>query len=185
MRRAATRVAALAASALLAPVVVAAPPAPPRIVAVTVGHPTGPPDRATGFVAGDGLVMTVAHVLDGRGPRVTVAGRRASVVRVDRRLDLALLRVAGVRGDPPRLAEDLDDTTVLTGSATVTRRVRARLDGGPARPALQLDADISPGDSGAPLLTPTGRVAGVVFARSRTRPSVAYAVDATAVASIL
>jgi hypothetical protein len=35
---------------------------------------------------------------------------------------------------------------------------------------------VSVGDSGAPLVTPTGRVAGVLFARSRTRPGIAYAV---------
>ena len=55
---------------------------------MSVGH-----DHATGFVAGDGRVVTVAHVLG--GDEVLVDGRRATIVRVDHRLDLALLRVAG------------------------------------------------------------------------------------------
>jgi S1-C subfamily serine protease len=180
------RVAALgltaAAALALTPSVATAPPAPVGVVPIVVSHPTGPPDRAHGFVAGNGLVVTVAHVLGGR---VTVGGRRASVARVDRRLDLAVLRVPGVRGERPRLAENADANTVLGRPAPVVRRIAARVDGGPARPALELRADVSPGDSGAPLVTSTGRVAGVVFARSSSRPSTAYAVDASAVAQML
>jgi hypothetical protein len=179
MRVAALGLAAAAALALT-PSVATAPPAPVGVVPIVVSHPTGPPDRAHGFVAGNGLVVTVAHVLGGR---VTVGGRRASVARVDRRLDLAVLRVPGVRGERPRLAENADANTVLGRPAPVVRRIAARVDGGPARPALR--ADVSPGDSGAPLVTSIGRVAGVVFARSSSRPSTAYAVDASAVAQML
>jgi S1-C subfamily serine protease len=49
------------------------------------------------------------------------------------------------------------------------------------RPALELDAAVLPGDSGAPVLTPDGRVAGVVFARSNRRAHTAYAVAASAI----
>jgi hypothetical protein len=170
------------AAAVLAPSVAIAPPEQAKVVPVLVSHPTGPPDRATGFVAGDGLVVTVAHVLGGR---LTVNGRRATVANLDRRLDLAVLRAPGVRGDRPRLADGGDRTTVLGHAAPVVRRITVRVDGGAARPALEIHAAVSPGDSGAPLLTPTGRIAGVVFARSSTRPSTAYAVDATAVAQLL
>ena len=38
--------------------------------------------------------------------------------------------------------------------------------GGARRPALELDADIAPGDSGAPL-TRDGKIIGVVFARGQ------------------
>ena len=172
------RLAALAAAALLAPAVAAAPPPAPRAVTVAVGD-----DRATGFVAGDGLVVTVAHVLDGGEP-VTADGRPAAVARLDRGDDLALLRVPGVRGEPPRLGGG-DGTTLDGRPAPVVRRVRASVDGGPRRPALVLAAAVGAGDSGAPLLTASGRVAGVVFARSRTRAHTAYAVDASAVRALL
>jgi hypothetical protein len=177
------KLAALAAAALLVPPVAAAPPRGPDVVDVRVGH-----DRATGFVAGDGLVMTVAHVLgaDDRAAaddelvagagEVFVDGRRATVERVDRRLDLAVLRVPGLRGEPARFGDGEGDTTLLGRPAPVLRRIRASIDGGPRRPALVIRADVAVGDSGAPLVTPTGRVAGVVFARSRTRPGIAYAV---------
>jgi hypothetical protein len=183
------RLAALAAAALLAPTVAAAPPRAPDTVTVAVGH-----DRATGFVAGDGLVVTVAHVLEddgaddrGRGadggPAISVDGRAAAIVRLARRHDLALLRVPGLRGEAPRLGGD--GTQVLGRPAPVVRRVSARVDGGPPRPALIVRADVAAGESGAPLVTVSGRVAGVVFARSRAREATAYAVDAAAVAARL
>jgi S1-C subfamily serine protease len=169
------RLAALAAALLLAPTVVAAPPRAPQIVRVAAGH-----DRAIGFVAGDGLVVTVAHVL---GDGVAVDGRPARVVRVDRRADLALLSVPGVRGEPQ--LGDGGETTVLGRPAAIVRHLSARVDGGPPRPAIEVRADVAAGDSGAPLVTGTGRVAGVVFARSRTHAQIAYAVDATAVAQLI
>jgi hypothetical protein len=184
------KLAALAAAALLVPPVAAAPPRPPQIVSVSVGH-----DRATGFVAGDERVVTVAHVLSGAdgvvpgdeavagADSVVVDGRPASVVRLDHRLDLAVLRVEGLRGEAVRVGGG--DTSLLGRPAPVVRRIKARLDGGPPRPALEIRATVAIGQSGAPLVTDTGRVAGVVFARSRHRSQTAYAVDGAALAGLL
>jgi S1-C subfamily serine protease len=169
----------LVGSALVAPTVVAAPPRAPAVVPVVVAHATGPPDRATGFVAGDERVVTVAHVLGGA---VTVAGRRATVVRTDPRLDLAVLRVPGLRGPRPRVARGGDPLVITAGGprpAPLVRRIVARLDG-VERPALELRAVVAAGDSGAPVVTRGGRLAGVVFARSRTRAATAYALDCSA-----
>ena len=157
----------LLAALLLAPILFVAPPRGPAIVTVAVGH-----DRAYGFVAGDERVVTVAHVL---GDDVVVDGRPATVLRVDRGLDLAVLRVPGIRGERVRFGGG--DLTLLGRPATVVRHIRASVDGGPRRPALEIRAEVTAGDSGAPLVTAGGRVAGVVFARSRSRVGVAYAVD--------
>jgi hypothetical protein len=131
--------------------------------------------------------VTVAHVLGGdddrrvtgdeagRGDAVIVDGRPATIARVDRGRDLAVLRVPGLRGERARFGGG-GDTSLLGRPAPVIRRVNASVDGGPRRPALEIRAGVEIGDSGAPLVTATGRVAGVVFARSRTRPDVAYAV---------
>ncbi|MGH2946641.1 MAG: trypsin-like peptidase domain-containing protein, partial [Solirubrobacteraceae bacterium] len=127
-----------AAAALVAPAVVAAPPRAPAVVPVVVAQATGPPERATGFVAGDGRVVTVAHVLAGGGA-VSIAGRRATVLGADRRLDHALLRVPGLRGPPVRVAHARDTRIVLIGEvrpAPVVRRILARVDGA-RRPALE------------------------------------------------
>jgi S1-C subfamily serine protease len=55
----------------------------------------------------------------------------------------------------------------------------------PRRPALELTAPIRAGDSGAPLIGADGRVAGIVFSRSRDRAGMAYAVDASALPRLL
>ena len=171
------RLAAFAAAALLAPTVAGAPDRPPRLVTIAAGH-----DRATGFVAGDGRVVTVAHVVADE-ETVTADGRPATVVRLDARNDLAVLAVDGLRGEA-RLGHG-DETTLRGRPAPVVRRISARVDGGPPRDALELRAAVAAGDSGAPLVTPAGRVAGVVFARSRTRAGTAYAVDASVLAALL
>jgi S1-C subfamily serine protease len=155
---------ALIAAALLIPSLVTAPASAPQVVDVRVGE-----DAATGFVVGDGRVVTVAHVL---GHDVRVDGRPARVVRRDDRLDLAVLAVPGVRGEAPRIAGG-DDPRVL-------RRADARVDGsGWKRPVLEMRIEVRHGDSGAPVVSPAGRLVGVVFARSRTRAGVAWAIDAS------
>ncbi|HEY7623127.1 MAG TPA: hypothetical protein VH834_25355, partial [Solirubrobacteraceae bacterium] len=72
--------------------------------------------------------------------------------------------------------------------ATVRRAITAtvRVEPAPAvrRPALELGADVAPGDSGAAVVDDRGRVVGVLFATSRDRAHTAYAVDATALAAL-
>jgi S1-C subfamily serine protease len=165
---------------------------PPALVGVTAGRA----DVATGFVTGPGRVVTVAHVLDG-GRAVTVrrrpggAARPARVLRVDRRLDLALLAVGGVDGPAVRLERDAPEQVRLLGrDVRVRRRIVARVREDrfspvASRPALELAASVRAGDSGSPVVTEDGAVAGVLFARGRERSRVAYAVDASGVAAFL
>jgi S1-C subfamily serine protease len=174
-----------------------APPRPPQVLRVTVAAGGLVPEVATGVAAGDGRVVTVAHALAGRGV-VRVAGRPARVLRSDDRLDLALLAVPGLRAPAVRLGGDArrvtlavlrDGRTRALGGA-VRRRVVVRFRDQPSdapkvRPGLELAASIDPGDSGAPVLDPRGRVLGVVYARSRDRADTAWAVDASAVRTLL
>jgi hypothetical protein len=74
--------------------------------------------------------------------------------------------------------------------AVVLRRIDARVRAGDGRllarrPALELRVRVAAGDSGAPLVSPEGRVAGVLFAGSDERPGIAYAVDAAALGELL
>jgi S1-C subfamily serine protease len=134
----------------------------PDIVQVRVGD-----DVATGFVVGDGRVVTVAHVL---GRDVRVDGRPARVLRRDDRLDLALL-AADVSGPAVRFGGD---------DPRVVRRADASIDGsGWRRPVLELRSEVERGDSGAPVVTSSGQVVGVIFAASRSRPGRAWAIDAS------
>jgi S1-C subfamily serine protease len=172
--------------------------AAPRPGAVVVSVESRGLRAATGFVAGDGRVVTVAHAVgDGpvrvRGPGASV--RRATVVRRDDDLDLALLAVPGLEheGAPslggPRVVVRRDGAAA-TVPADILRRIDARVRDAATeavvrRPALELSAATDAGDSGAPVIGPDGRVAGVVYARSRDREGVAYAVDASALAAFL
>lgn len=141
--------------------------ADPRPLRVTVDAGGLARETATGVPAGPGRVLTVAHVLDG-ARSVRVGSRAARVVSVDRRLDVAVLRVAGVEAPRVRCARGGDVVRVhlLAGAvnARVLRRVTATLDGA-SRPALELDAQVAPGDSGAPVTDTRGRLVGLVFAR--------------------
>src|SRR4051794_41773602 len=87
-----------AAAAALAVLLAGCGGAAPGVLEVRVGD-----HDATAFGVGDGRAVTVAHVLRAGQP-VFVGGQRARVLRVDRRLDVALLAVAGVRA-PARRGE--------------------------------------------------------------------------------
>ena len=210
--RAVTRAAcaALVVAAALAALLVAgsesrAGPAAPAVVTVLVDRPSGVPERATGFVAAPGRIVTVAHVLDGGGAVAVQAPgdprRSARVVRVDRVDDLALLEA---RSAPAGAAPAAGLRTAAAGSdaggprvvtprgaraVVVRRQIRARVrdSAGPrvyARAALELAGAVTAGDSGAPVLD-DGELLGVVFARSRRDDGTAYAVDAAAVERLL
>jgi len=206
-RRRAALLAVAAVAALLAIVSAqrggsASAPAPVGIVPLRVSSGQ---EIATGFAVAGERVVTVAHVIDGP---VTVSGRRARVLRVDPQSDLALLSVAsggaasaGSRAGAGNAAADIADGQRL-------RVVRLR-DGGPSglsvhvrrsivahvratgashadvRPALELSARIAPGDSGAPVVTDGGALAGVVFAASINRADSAYAVGASELRKLL
>ena len=166
---------------------------PPGILAVTVGG-----EHATAFAIGGGRAVTVAHVLRAGAP-VLAAARRARVLRVDRRLDVALLAAGGVRAPAPgrrsaRAGEHATVRVLRSGaarslSATVRRTISARVSGpgGPAqvRPALELAVAVLPGDSGAPVVDGDGRLIGVIFAQASNRDGVAYALDARALGPML
>ena len=169
----------------------------PQVLRVTVAAGGLVPEVATAVAVRDGRVLTVAHAVAGRGA-VRVAGRPARVLRVDERLDLALLAVPDLRAPAMRLggvARRVTLAVLRDGRPTplggaVRRRVVIRFRDQPSdppevRPGLEVAASIDPGDSGAPVLDTRGRVLGVVYARSRDRADTAWAVDASAVRSLL
>jgi S1-C subfamily serine protease len=177
----------------------ARPPAPPGIAALRVSSAHG---IATGFAVADGRVVTVAHALDGP---VTVGGRRVRVLRVDRRGDLALVSVPGAGAAELDVASVADgerlrivrlrDGTPSVLSVHVRRSIVAHVRAPGAarpvvRPALELalpgrHGGVARGDSGAPVITDSGELAGIVFAASRNRAGTSYAVDGSALARLL
>jgi len=175
-------------------------PTTPTLLKVTVAGDGLVPEVATAFAISTTQAVTVAHAVgDRRTVMVAAPGERARsvrVVRVDRRLDLALLDVPGLRA-PVFGSERLEDgiygwVLVLRGDqrpvlhAQLLRRITANVRDAPdaaaqVRPALELRTVVEQGDSGAPVLDLNGRVVGMVFAQASDRDDRAYALDAAAI----
>jgi S1-C subfamily serine protease len=143
--------------------------------------------EGSGFVIGPQLVMTNAHV---------VAGTAATSVRVD----VAVLRVPDLDDEPlvfePKPASPQDDAIVLgyplDGSLRVTAaRIRQEIKlkgpdiydaGEVTRDVYTVRAKVESGNSGGPMIDPSGRVIGVVFgaALDDTETGFALTVDQVA-----
>ncbi|MEU9287258.1 MarP family serine protease [Streptomyces sp. NPDC048275] len=157
--------------------------------------------EGTGFVFGDRRVMTNAHVVGGVDePTVQIGGEGkrydATVVLYDWERDIAVLDVPNL--DAPALqfttedANSADNAIVAgfpqNGSYNVQpARVRGRITAnGPdiyhrktvRRDVYSLYANVRQGNSGGPLLTPEGKVYGVVFAKSLDDANTGYALTA-------
>lgn len=157
--------------------------------------------EGTGFVFGDRRVMTNAHVVGGVDePTVQIGGEGkkydATVVLYDWQRDIAVLDVPDL--DAPALKFTSQDAA--SGNSAIVAgfpengsydvrpaRVRGRIDAhGPdiyhrgtvSRDVYSLYATVRQGNSGGPLLTPEGKVYGVVFAKSLDDPDTGYALTA-------
>ncbi|UWE13178.1 MarP family serine protease [Actinacidiphila bryophytorum] len=161
--------------------------------------------EGSGFVFAKDRVMTNAHVVGGVSePTVQVGGKGklhdARVVLYDWQRDIAVLDVPGL--DAPELHfattdERSRDDAIVAGfpengafdvrAARVRDRIQAN---GPDiyhrgtvhRDVYSLYATVRQGNSGGPLLTTDGKVAGVVFAKSLDDSNTGYALTADEVA---
>ncbi|AKJ13628.1 serine protease [Streptomyces incarnatus] len=160
--------------------------------------------EGSGFVYAAGHVMTNAHVVAGIDhPSVRVGGvgrsYAARVVLFDPDRDVAVLYVPGLhapvlrfdtsasRGDSAVVAGYPQDGGLNLQAATVASRVRATgqniyNDGAVTRDIYSIRSTVRPGNSGGPLLTTSGKVFGVVFARSTSDAETGYALTADEVA---
>jgi S1-C subfamily serine protease len=157
--------------------------------------------EGTGFVFGDRRVMTNAHVVGGVDePTVQIGGEGrkydATVVLYDWQRDIAVLDVPDLSAPALRFttqdAAGGDGAIVAgfpeNGSYDVrAARVRGRITAnGPdiyhrgtvRRDVYSLYAMVRQGNSGGPLLTPQGKVYGVVFAKSLDDANTGYALTA-------
>jgi len=161
--------------------------------------------EGTGFVYAPDHVMTNAHVVAGvnQGPTVTTAAGnayRAKVVFYDPQVDIAVLYVPGLNMSPLRFDTQAQpgDSAVVAGyplDQGFTQRP-ARIGGtqnavGPdiyqtgqvSRLIYQIRAKVEPGNSGGPLLSPSGTVDGVVFAAAVDNSNTGFALTASEVAA--
>ena len=154
--------------------------------------------EGSGFVFGERRVMTNAHVVGGVDePTVQIGGEGrkydATVVLYDWARDIAVLDVPDLRAPVLRFATD----DASSGKSAIVAgfpengsydvrpaRVRGRITAnGPdiyhrgtvRRDVYSLFATVRQGNSGGPLLTPEGKVYGVVFAKSLDDADTGYA----------
>jgi S1-C subfamily serine protease len=131
----------------------------------------------TGFFVSADTLLTNAHVACPIGDTMKVIlkhGREApgTIVKSDVEVDLALVRVATLQGEPLPLGDagqlTVGDRVVLVGNPmglefTVHEGIVSSLSRSILGVAyVQLDAKINPGNSGGPVLDGQGRVVGVV-----------------------
>lgn len=148
---------------------------------------------ATAVAVGSDVLATVAHSLAGAETVTlkTASGQEmtARLIYFDPLKDIALLRLDQPSHEVLTLAAPVEQSqvTVVTAAvedgpalkpATILSLVDATLDGEGERAAIRLAADISPGDSGAPVVDDDGAMVGMVFATARG-DSVGWAVSSS------
>ena len=166
------------------------------------GEPGGrqPPARGEGsgfVVSADGYVLTNAHVVaDAREVTVRTTDRReyrAKVVGIDRRTDVAVLKIDAKNlpvvhlGDPQRLKAGEwviaigspfgFENSVTAGIVSATARSLGNPD--TYTPFIQTDVAVNPGNSGGPLFNLQGEVVGInsqIYSRTGGYQGVSFAI---------
>ncbi|MET3163103.1 UNVERIFIED_ORG: putative membrane protein required for colicin V production [Arthrobacter sp. UYEF10] len=157
----------------------------------------GQNQTGTGFVVSPGRVVTNAHVVAGVSqPVVEIPDGGAMpgrVVYFDTRHDLAVLAVDGLPSEPLTLTSDLPNgspaafagyphggpfkskpATVQDITSVLVPDIYGE---NPAPSAIyRLAGDVQPGNSGGPLLTMKGLVAGVIFAKATSGTEMGFAI---------
>lgn len=160
----------------------------------------------SGFVAADELIVTNAHVVAGVDtPVVELPGqtaREGRVVYFDPVDDLAVIAVDGLTAAALPIVDPVPAGTAVavqgyplggpfvSGPAFVLSVGSAPVpdiyDGSSSpREVYALDADVRPGNSGGPLLTGEGAIAGVVFARGAEDERRGYAMTTAELLPVL
>ncbi|GAA1470193.1 MarP family serine protease [Microbacterium thalassium] len=171
-----------------------------------VAYACGTSSTGSGFVAATDLVVTNAHVVAGvETPVVELPGRAARegrVVYFDAVDDIAVIEVddleatsltvtaplgtgaaAVVQGYPYGGPFEMGSARVLSVATTPVPDI---YQGSSApRDIYALQATIVPGNSGGPLLSTTGQVVGVVFARADDGRDIGYAMTTTELLPVL
>lgn len=145
-----------------------------------------------------GQVITAAHAVAG-ATSITVIDSDdhefpATITAFDKDVDLALLDVPGLDTSPLDVGETrLGDAVAVVWSpedgvhtlpVRITKRLKITIEDiyvedVARRAGIELEGDVSVGDSGGAVVDENGDVVGIIYARSRERPQVAFATDHT------
>lgn len=152
--------------------------------------------EGSGFVAGDGVVVTNAHVVAGvKQPFVSdQKGKHgAKVVLFNPDLDIAILRAENLAGLPLPIESELvasgtpgavlgypSGAGFTAGPGVILESFKAEgrniyNQGHTVRDVYSVKTDIEHGNSGGPIINKDGKVVGVIFAKSINYSHVGYA----------
>jgi S1-C subfamily serine protease len=157
----------------------------------------GQNQTGTGFVVSPGRVVTNAHVVAGVSQPVVetpgVGALPGRVVYFDSQHDLAVLAVDGLPAAPLPLSQDLPagspaafagyphggpfqskPATVQDITAVLVPDIYGSNPA--AENVYRIAGDVQPGNSGGPLLTGGGEVAGVIFAKTTSDAALGFAI---------
>ncbi len=171
-----------------------------------VAYACGTSATGTGFVLAPDRVVTNAHVVAGvSAPIVELPGqpaREGRIVYFDPVDDLALIAVDGLDAPALAVAAPLTPGTpavvqgypwggpftmvnaeVISAGAVLVPDIYGEASN--VRDIYALAAEVQPGNSGGPLLTDDGAVAGVVFARAESDAARGYAMTTAELAPVL
>jgi S1-C subfamily serine protease len=161
--------------------------------------------EGSGFVFAPDHVMTNAHVVAGVDADQTVTTpdgktytKNVKVVLYDPQVDIAVLYVPGLDLTPLQFnyGAQVGDSAVVAGypENDPFTQVPARIGGTQAatgadiydtgsvtRDIYQIRANVEPGNSGGPLLSPSGTVDGVTFAADVGTPDIGFSLTASEV----
>lgn len=148
----------------------------------------------TGFVVGDGLILTNKHVVSDPEADYTVVDNQgekyeAEIWALDPAHDIAFLKVDMSHLEPLTLGDssklEVGQSVVAIGNAlgefgnTVSTGIISGLQrtlGGELRSLIQTDAAINRGNSGGPLLDLEGKVIGVNVAKAAGAENIGFAI---------
>jgi len=166
----------------------------------------GQSQSGSGFVVAPNRVMTNAHVVAGLSQPVVESSNgqaiASSIVYFDPSHDLAVLAVPGLDAAPLTFASSLQAGAnaviegypfggpfAASGASVISVGVATVDDIYGKTPSdrniYTLGADVREGDSGGPVLTGEGAVAGIVFARNGTTSNVGYAMTMAEVVPVV
>ena len=171
------------------------------------GFACGGISTGSGYVAAPKYVVTNAHVVAGVTRPIVFnqdQRQRGMVVWLDPALDLAVIRTEGpLPGAPLELRTDVQERgtsvavlgypgggpfhvspgVVLRSQLAIGRDIYGQSLS--SREIYVMQTEVAPGNSGGPVVTADGKVAGVVFGEAVARDGFGYAITARAIAESL
>jgi hypothetical protein len=154
-----------------------------------------PLSLGSGFIIGDGRVVTNLHVIEGaKYGSVFISGSSAKhkiegYFSIDKQNDLAILSVPTLTGKPIQLAStnpEIGEKVYAIGnpkglSGTISEGIVSGIRDLENKKLIQITAPISPGSSGGPVLNNKGEIIGVAVGTLASGQNLNFAIPSSAV----